>query len=193
MAARIALTARFYQAVGITLEFEGGLSNGVSDLGGATAYGISSAAHPEHQSEIARGSFSRSDAIEVYREEYWDRIMLINDIPGPIAFLLFDSRVHGHQNAYVVRLQAFMNRQRLADLKVDGKWGPLTARAARDLSASNVARFLEQIRDVTPSLAESLAVRQLREQAAHGLPLRDYSRGFESRLTQRVNRAAVVV
>jgi hypothetical protein len=83
--------SNFDQAVEFVLEREGLLSNHANDRGGLTKYGISQKANPD----VDVANLTRSDAIAIYKDRYWDSIGADN-MNMATALVAFDASVnHG--------------------------------------------------------------------------------------------------
>jgi len=109
----------FDQALAFVLEEEGGVANDAADAGGLTKFGISSREYPE----VRLSTFSREQAIAIYKRDFWDRLKCDN-LPWPVALVLFDTAVqHGSTNASRWLQQAL-------NVKADGIIGDITTRAA---------------------------------------------------------------
>lgn len=80
----------FDNAVAIILAEEGVLSD--DSAGGVTKYGIARLQHPEI-SEAAWASFTKDDAIALYRKIYWEPYRL-DEAPWPWALALFEANVN---------------------------------------------------------------------------------------------------
>src|SRR5213593_788875 len=109
----------FENAVAFVLQEEGGTSNNPADAGGLTKWGISSRQYPQ----VGQSTFSKDDAIAIYKRDYWDRLRCDN-LPWPAALLVFDTAVNHGQ------AQAARWLQQALHVKADGVVGELTARAA---------------------------------------------------------------
>ena len=80
----------FEHAMEYVFEAEGGYVNDENDLGGETKYGISKRAHPDEDIK----NLTKDRAREIYKEEYWDKV-----VTGKPAFwaediVLFDTAIH---------------------------------------------------------------------------------------------------
>lgn len=119
-----AYSAAFLAAVAETLRQEGGYANRPEDPGGETNFGISKRAYPNLHIRALR----RDDAIAIYHRDYWLPVHG-DELPFPIALVLFDSRVNG--GAPVRWLQEALG------VAIDGVLGPQThaALAAADIPA----------------------------------------------------------
>ena len=136
----------FDQAFAIVIGHEGGYSNEREDAGNwtggivgvgickGTKYGISAAAYPGL--EIA--ALSLDGAKDIYRRDYWQKIRG-NDLPPPLALLVFDAAVNNGPAQAVRWLQA------AANVTIDGIIGPHTLSAvAQAQGATLCAEFQAQ-------------------------------------------------
>ena len=128
--------SNFNGAVDLILSHEGGYNNDPSDPGGETNYGISKRAFP--QVDIKK--LTRQQAIELYREHYWQR-MKCDQLPSGTDLMAFDAAVqHG-----VVTAAKLL--QRAAGVHPDGVLGPITMAAVtkigtcRELVAQRIALY----------------------------------------------------
>lgn len=80
----------FDAAVGFVLKWEGGYVNDPADPGGETIYGISRRHHPD---VWANGKPTKEEAIRIYREKYWDRVVKPN-MSAAEALAIFDAAVN---------------------------------------------------------------------------------------------------
>lgn len=115
----------FHQAVEFVLSEEGGYSNDPQDPGGETNFGISKRAYPG----LNIASLTRSEAVEIYRRDYWDRLPAL---PPGIAVAVFDFAVNAGISRSIKTLQAAVG------VNADGVVGPITRAALGQLSDSAV-------------------------------------------------------
>lgn len=115
----------FERAVEFVLSEEGGYSNDPQDPGGETNFGISKRAYPG----LNIASLTRSEAIDIYRRDYWDRIPAL---PPGIAVVVFDFAVNAGISRSIKTLQAAIG------VNADGVVGPITRAALGQLSDSAV-------------------------------------------------------
>lgn len=109
------------------LDHEGGYVHDPRDPGGETQWGISKRAFPWVNIKI----LTRKQAIELYREHYWNRAHC-DEFPEAIQFQILDAAVnHGIGNA--IRWL-----QRAVGAADDGIVGPRTIAAVNDSEASDV-------------------------------------------------------
>lgn len=112
---------QFLHAIGLVLDWEGGgkLTDDKADAGGLTRWGISKRWHPEVDVE----NLTREGAIDLYHAFYWEPIRA-DELPAPLALILFDSCVNPGQGWAVPALQ------RILRLSADGVVGPDTIESA---------------------------------------------------------------
>ncbi len=109
----------FESAVEFILQQEGGFVDDPNDSGGLTNYGISQRAYPK----LDIRKLTRADAIQIYRSDYWLRCRC-DELPAPLALLVFDSAVNQGPDAAIRALQASVGTT------ADGVMGPQTITAA---------------------------------------------------------------
>ncbi len=117
----------FDKAVEFVLRREDEISNDPTDPGGLTKWGIASRWHPE----VLIPTFTRLEAIRVYKKEYWEACRC-DELPPAIAFALFDSAVNNDRSTAIRLLQ------RALGVTVDGKIGQQTLGAANTSSLRTV-------------------------------------------------------
>lgn len=122
----------FDKAFAIVVAAEGGFSNDPKDPGNwtgpgctgecrGTKYGISARVYPNL--DIAALDMHQVEAI--YRRDYWDRIKG-DQLPAPVALLMFDAAVNNGVGKAIVWLQAAVGTAQ------DGILGPVTLAAVTD-------------------------------------------------------------
>lgn len=142
----------FPLAINTVLLHEGGYVNNPKDPGGATNYGISlrflKQAYPEaladfdfdHDGDVDAADMRllpQAKAIEIYREQFWDRYGYSRIDGASIATKVFDLCVNmGPKHAHQIV-------QRAADVKDDGVLGPASFKA---INARPSADLLNRIR-----------------------------------------------
>lgn len=117
----------FKEAVNFVLQNEGGYSHNQFDRGGATAFGIDTSNNPE----INASKLTKEDAIEIYREKYWNgtQIPFIQD--NNIRIKFFDASVNmGYMQATKL-LQRALNCTGTESI-VDGVFGKKTLKNVND-------------------------------------------------------------
>ena len=119
--------ADFNKAIKFVLKNEGGYSDHPVDEGGPTNWGITmqTLSHWRKATCSAEDvmNLSSTEAIEICREEYWNRLMLNMADDDVIATILFDSGVNRGIGTAVIDIQ------RALRIHADGMMGPQTIRA----------------------------------------------------------------
>lgn len=111
---------RFAAAAGIVVDgIEKPLANDPRDPGKLTKWGLSSVYHPE----VLRPDFSRDDALNILKAEYWDKHRC-GEMPWSWALAVFDAVVNPSDKQNAIRLA-----QLALQVAEDGAIGPLTLRA----------------------------------------------------------------
>ena len=128
----------FEAAVKFVLETEGGLVDDPRDTGGLTNFGISIKAFPN----VDIRNLTAATAADIYKNEYWDHCKC-DQLPGPVAVLVFDAAVNQGAGAAVRMLQAALG------VGVDGVIGTKTLAAARKKDAKGLAAEVVAQRMVT--------------------------------------------
>lgn len=106
------------------LSHEGGFVDHPSDPGGATNFGITQAVARQNGYQGEMRSLSRAQAIQIYRQQYWDKIQG-DQLPPAVAFQVFDAAVnHGVGNAARWLQEA-------VGASIDGAIGPKTVSATK--------------------------------------------------------------
>lgn len=108
----------FDSALAFVLEWEGGYVNDPDDPGGETKYGISKRAYPD----LDIASLTKEAAASIYRQDYW-KACRCDDLPPPLAFMLFDAAVNQGVKGAIKALQ------RALRVDPDGILGPTTMTA----------------------------------------------------------------
>lgn len=121
----------FDRALGFVLEREGGLVNNPSDPGGLTKWGISKRSYPDLDIE----NLTREQAAEIYKKDYWARCRC-DDLPGPVAFVVFDEAVNQGPGAAIKDLQKALG------VSADGVIGPMTMKAVEGMSTYDLLEGL---------------------------------------------------
>lgn len=141
------MTDRFDEYIERVLSHEGGFTNRRDDPGNwtkgyegggvlkGTKWGISAASYPL----LDIYNLTRDNAIEIYREDFWNRVGGPS-LPEEFAFQALDAAVnHGIGNA--VRWM-----QRAAGVADDGKFGPVTRQAVRSMGDGDLVLKFNAIR-----------------------------------------------
>lgn len=128
------MTEGFEKAVNLILKHEGGYVNHPDDPGGETNFGIAKRSYPDV--DIAK--LSENDAKAIYKEDFWDRVKG-DDLPAPIALMVFDTAV----NMGISRGAKFL--QDVVDAKpVDGIIGSGTVAKTQEAYAEKGTELLDE-------------------------------------------------
>lgn len=120
--------ADFRLAIPQLLKREGGYVNNPKDYGGETKYGISKRSYPE----LDIANLTETDAIAIYKRDYWDKMRLDEITSQPIADELFDTGVNAGWNRAIKFLQESLNLLTGSTLAVDGLVGSKTITATNE-------------------------------------------------------------
>lgn len=118
----------FEKAVEFVMSKEGGYVNDPDDSGGETKWGISKRSYPA----IDIRNLAASDAVGIYQKDYWLRLRC-GELPRGLDFLVFDAAVNQGPAAAVWMLQ------QAGGVNVDGIMGPVTLKAAKNVSIAEYA------------------------------------------------------
>jgi lysozyme family protein len=121
----------FDLAFAVVVGEEGGYVNNPADPGGETRFGVSKRAHPE----VNIAALTLDQAKAIYKSGYWDKVRG-DDLPPPLALLIFDSAVNNGPSAAAKWLQQAVG------VGCDGIIGPATLAAiAKHALADVMAEF----------------------------------------------------
>lgn len=113
---------------------EGGYVNDPKDPGGETKWGISKRAYPH----LNIAELTREDARILYKKDFWDQLRG-DELHDGVAFQAFDFAVNSGMHTAIRYLQ------RAVGVADDGAWGPLSQRAAMNLTESDtILRLLAE-------------------------------------------------
>jgi lysozyme family protein len=118
----------------------GGYTNDPDDPGGETKWGISKRAHPD----VHIASLSERGAKRLYKEHYWNKLLLDQVPDQDIAEELLDTAVN-IRGSWVTAgewLQEALNMLAGAELKVDGFVGQRTLKALTDYLKRNYGKVV---------------------------------------------------
>lgn len=139
----------FRKAIDQVLKHEGGYVNDPRDPGGETNMGISKRAFPAEDIP----NMSKERAAELYRTHYWVPAK-VDLVPPGLQPLYFDTAVNCGVRTAVMLLQM------AAGAVADGRFGPVTAEAAQNVTpkmyAAQRMRFYGRIIKRNPVLARYL-------------------------------------
>lgn len=113
------------------LGHEGGYVNDPKDPGGETNWGISKRSYPK----LDIKNLSRDAAKAIYRNDFWNAVGGDN-LPGSVVYQLFDFAVN---SGIATAIRYFQRAIGVAD---DGHWGPMSQRAADNMSESDMIMLL---------------------------------------------------
>lgn len=132
------LDDKFRQAVEVVLKHEGGYVNNPNDPGGETKYGISKRSYPH----LDITGLTREQAIEIYRQDWWEKYQYGKIENLKVATKVFDLSVNmGPAQAHMI-LQGAVNFVIDSGLKVDGILGPKTLVATNAVDAEKVRQVM---------------------------------------------------
>ena len=158
---------KFDLAQDFTAKWEGGLSDDAADKGGLTHYGVCLAflsdtastlknrqwlmdigVHPLPVTRETIRNLTRTQAREIFKREFWDRLSL-DDLPVQMGVLLYDAAVNSGCGQSVRLAQRGYNTAGVGtSLDVDGKLGPLTRKALTDHNTKDVRQAILDAREV---------------------------------------------
>ncbi len=143
------------QALEILLRHEGGFVDHKSDPGGATNHGITEAVARVHGYTGHMRDLPLSVATTIYRKQYWSMVKA-DQLPEALRFHVFDAAVNSGN------VQAIRWLQRCAGVKEDGIIGPVTIKAAANVSPARYSavrlRFMTDLK-TWPSFGKGWARR----------------------------------
>lgn len=128
------------EALARLLKSEGGFSDHLSDPGGATNHGITEKVARQNGYTGHMRDLPLSIATTIYRKQYWSMIKA-EQLPDALRFHVFDAAVNSGN------VQAIKWLQRCAGVKEDGIIGPVTIKAAANVSP--VQYSVERLRFMT--------------------------------------------
>jgi lysozyme family protein len=122
------MATTFDKCLKLVFAAEGGFSDNPADRGGSTNFGISSAFLESIGSDKTPEELTQDEARELYQHYFWTPVQG-DDLPPPVALVIFDMAVNSGVKTAVRRLQYVLNNYQGADL--DGVMGPRTLSAAQ--------------------------------------------------------------
>lgn len=131
----------FNDAVEVILKNEGGFVNNIFDKGGATNWGITKAVYEAYKGRSVSvdeiKNMPRTDAVAIYKKNYWDKVGGDNIKYYATALTLFDQAVNRGVGAVVKQAQSVLG------LTQDGGMGPQTLAALNAIpDTSFIPKFL---------------------------------------------------
>lgn len=179
-------TSRFYDFLEATIAMEGGrkLTKNSSDPGGWTYGGLTAKYNPEIAHLIKSGKVPEDVLEHTYYTKYYKPIRGIELLYGPLAFILFDSRVHGMMPLYVSAIQMELRRMGHR-IEVDGLYGPKTMKILASLTKDEAMNLANRLFDRSYELASKQAKKTMIVQKKEGLPIEDFTNGYQKRCEER--------
>lgn len=130
----------FVSSLARVLVHEGGYVNHPRDPGGATNKGVTQRVYDDWR--VSRGMTPRSvrhiqpnEIEEIYKRQYWDAVRC-DELPAGVDYCIFDLAV----NSGVNRAARFL--QRAAGVTEDGRIGPVTLAAVKNISPGLLADMI---------------------------------------------------
>lgn len=105
---------------------EGGYVNNPADPGGETNWGISKRSYPD----VDIKHLTREGAKAIYEDDFWNRIHA-DELYDGVAFQLLDFAINSGIET------AVRYYQRALGIADDGHWGPISRKAAAEMSESD--------------------------------------------------------
>jgi lysozyme family protein len=127
--------AKFEDAIESVLLNEGGYTWNANDAGGETSFGISKRSYPD----LNIKTLTRDAAKEIYRRDYW---MFDGIDDQPVATKLLDMCVNMGKTRAITLLQRGLCIRWGYKLKVDGKYGAETEKAANEAHLDDIMNEL---------------------------------------------------
>lgn len=125
----------YINAINEVLKREGGFINHPLDKGGATNWGITQAVYEKFKGRKVSldemRSMPKSEAISIYKSEYWDKIQGDKISFYPVAYAIFDQAVNRGVGS------AVRQAQKVVGIAQDGVMGPVTLQAINSKTDSN--------------------------------------------------------
>lgn len=187
LSSSITMGGVFQSMIDKVFELEGDWSDNTSDPGGATMYGISSVHNPKYANKIKSKTLTKAEAQMIYRDNYWTPIYKVDSLPLPIAWIIFDARIHGSLES-IKDIQTWISKNINPSISIDGIYGKQTWEnlpKSKRMLADLVSYLIER----TGLSARAAAVRTMAAQKKLGLPVEDYTNGFTKRLSERYSFA----
>jgi lysozyme family protein len=173
------MAATFDRCLAVVIDAEGGFSDHPDDRGGPTNYGISAGFLESIGYDKTPGELTRDEARELYRQYFWVPVRG-DDLPPPVALVVFDMAVNSGVKTAVRRLQYVLNNYRVMD--VDGAMGPRTLAAVQSAYHLYTTIFLGELLNSRREYYADL----IRKNPSQGI----FARGWNNRLNNLL--AAVV-
>ena len=126
----------FEEIIDKVIESEGGFVDDADDSGGQTKYGISHKAYPE----LDIKNLTVKEAKQIYYEDYW--IPSKSDsLPDQLKEIYFDMVVNFGRSGGAKVLQQACNGKNTFKIKVDGRIGPATISASKNVEPDRLRSY----------------------------------------------------
>src|SRR3990167_8381454 len=135
----VMVATNFERSLAAVLKHEGGYVDHPRDPGGATNLGITIGTLRTYRGRAVTKAdvkaLTRAEAAAIYRKNYWDKIRG-DELPKGVDYAVFDFAV----NSGMGRAIPFL--QRVVSVTADGKFGPATMEAMRQMEPSAIVAML---------------------------------------------------
>lgn len=177
----------FESMINKVFELEGEWSDRPSDPGGATMYGISSVHNPKYADKIRKQALTKAEAKMIYKLNYWDPIYKVDSLPLPIAWIVFDTRIHGSLES-IKDIQTWISKNTNPAISIDGVYGKQTWESLPKSNAM-LADLVSYLLGRAKLSARAAAIRTMDKQKQSGRPVEDFTNGYTKRFTERYSFA----
>lgn len=202
--ARVTTTAsskypsRFLAFIEPILRYEsGGRKDGghvlLADGAGWTQWGITERYNPNVASKIRAGTLTREEAMRVYYDNYYKATPYVDGLPSSIAFIMFDTQIHGSRDVFIQSLQRLLNREGGENLQLTGRMDSATFGAVQRKASWVGTAFVRALNDDAQVIARQLEERRVRKaerEARFGDAKKSYFTVFLNRVKWRADKAA---
>lgn len=137
----------FQTCIKAILQHEGGLTQDPNDPGGITNWGVSlrfllDAEPALHPSDATIKSMTERQAIEIYRQFWWNKFHYANFTQLIVVEKVFDMAVNMGNSEAVKLLQSVINKLIVTPIAVDGILGNLSFSYANSLDGTAIRQGL---------------------------------------------------
>ncbi len=167
------MAATFDRCLGVVFDAEGGFSDNPDDRGGPTNFGISAGFLESISYDKTPEELTRDEARELYQKYFWGPVRG-DDLPPPVALVVFDMAVNSGVKTAVRRLQYVLNNYQAMD--VDGAMGPRTLAAVQSAYHQYNTIFLGELLNSRREYYADL----IRKNSSRGV----FARGWNNRLNK---------
>ena len=167
------MAATFDRCLGVVFDAEGGFSDNPDDRGGPTNFGISAGFLESIGYDKTPEELTRDEARELYQKYFWGPVRG-DDLPPPVALVVFDMAVNSGVKTAVRRLQYVLNNYQAMD--VDGAMGPRTLAAVQSAYHQYNTIFLGELLNSRREYYADL----IRKNSSRGV----FARGWNNRLNK---------